>query len=200
MKEHPHGGADPTICTRRRWSGTKRWRMAPRAWLRARRPARQLDHHRRPDALSRPPRTRPDRAQNARAHRSGRCRSCRPPGDDAKPELEGFDYGFVMTPGSIELTSLARSGRARRYPSWCPASPRLRWCAPGAWPCVLISPSGTERVEIEREVAVAARVIPRSSAFTPCGQTWRLDLTARRKLLQLEFALDLCCRSSSVSS
>lgn len=96
MKEHPHGGADSDnlYAAQVIWDETMAHGAAD--WLRTRRPARQLiiiagQMHCRTAAI-------PGRIER---RMRGRTAAVLPivqaSAEDAKPDLEGFDYGFVMT-------------------------------------------------------------------------------------------------------
>jgi uncharacterized iron-regulated protein len=95
MKEHPHGGADPDnlYAAQVVWDETMAHDAA--AWLRMRRPARQLviiagQMHCRKTAV-------PDRIARRTPVRTAAVLPVVTADGEAKPDLDGFDYGFVMT-------------------------------------------------------------------------------------------------------
>ena len=96
MKEHPHGRADPDnlYAAQVVWDETMAHDAA--AWLRLRRPARQLlilagQMHCRKNAI-------PDRiARRTRVRTAAVLPVVQPSDSEEKPDLDGYDYGFVMT-------------------------------------------------------------------------------------------------------
>ena len=107
MKEHPHGGANPDnlYAAQVVWDETMAHDAA--AWLRMRRPARQLviiagQMHCRKNAV-------PDRIARRTPVRTAAVLPVVTAEGEAKPDLDGFDYGFVMTTDESPLTWRWRS-------------------------------------------------------------------------------------------
>ena len=96
MKAHPHGGADPDNLYAAQVVWDETMAHDATAWLRLRRPARQLvivagAMHCRTDAI-------PGRIERrVRLRAAAVLPVVQRSEEEPKPDLEGFDYGFVMT-------------------------------------------------------------------------------------------------------
>jgi uncharacterized iron-regulated protein len=94
MKDHPHGGADPDNLYAAQVVWDETMAHDATAWLRLRRPSRQLvviagAMHCRSSAI-------PGRIERRTPVRAAAVLPVVQAGE-AKPDLDGFDYGFVMT-------------------------------------------------------------------------------------------------------